>query len=133
MRNQGKKMLLMVPGRIGTTSPELGVPTAFADISEFEAICEIANSEAGNNPELSYGSHFFQDLVESGILYNAIFENEKTKVFNMGLLKGYKNILVEMDSKYREIEEIVKVYDVSEKDIYLCNDMKNERIICYER
>ena len=51
----------------------------------------------------------------------------------MGLLKGYKNILVEMDSKYREIEEIVKVYDVSEKDIYLCNDMKNERIICYER
>jgi hypothetical protein len=133
MRNQGKKMLLMVPGRIGTTSPELGVPTAFADISEFEAICEIANSEAGYNPELSYGSHFFQDLVESGILYNAIFENEKTKVFNMGLLKGYKNILVEMDSKYREIEEIVKVYDVSEKDIYLCNDMKNERIICYER
>ena len=71
--------------------------------------------------------------MESGILYNAIFENEKTKVFNMGLLKGYKNILVEMDSKYREIEEIVKVYDVSEKDIYLCNDMKNERIICYER
>ncbi|MBR5951922.1 MAG: phosphoenolpyruvate synthase, partial [Pseudobutyrivibrio sp.] len=133
MRNQGKKMLLMVPGRIGTTSPELGVPTAFADISEFEAICEIANSEAGYNPELSYGSHFFQDLVESGILYNAIFENEKTKVFNMGLLKGYKNILVEMDSKFREIEEIVKVYDVSEKDIYLCNDMKNERIICYER
>ena len=78
MRGKGKHLLLMVPGRIGTSSPELGVPTAFSDISEFDAVCEIADSKVGYNPELSYGSHFFQDLVESGILYNAIFENEKS-------------------------------------------------------
>ena len=82
-------MLLMVPGRIGTSSPELGVPTAFSDISEFDAVCEIADSKVGYNPELSYGSHFFQDLVESGILYNAIFENEKTVVYNIS--HGKKN------------------------------------------
>ena len=132
MRDQKKKMLLMVPGRIGTTSPELGVPTAFADISEFEAICEIANSEAGYNPELSYGSHFFQDLVESGILYNAIFENEKTKVFNGGLLSGCENTLEYFDEEFEKISDIVKVFDVRAKGIYLCNDMKNERIICFE-
>lgn len=132
MRDSGKKMLLMVPGRIGTTSPELGVPTSFADISEFEAICEIANSEAGYNPELSYGSHFFQDLVESGILYNAIFENDKTKIFNMELLKDCKNILEEFDSKYDSLKEIIRIYDVSNMGFMLCNDMKKERIICFK-
>ena len=132
MRDSGKKMLLMVPGRIGTTSPELGVPTSFADISEFEAICEIANSEAGYNPELSYGSHFFQDLVESGILYNAIFENEKTKIFNMELLAGFKNILEEFNEKYEKLRDIIRIYDVSEMGFMLCNDMKKERIICFK-
>ena len=32
-RDLRKHMMLIVPGRIGTTSPELGVPTSFADIS----------------------------------------------------------------------------------------------------
>ena len=132
MRDQYKKLLLMVPGRIGTTSPELGVPTSFADISEFEAICEIANSQAGYNPELSYGSHFFQDLVESGILYNAIFENEKTKIFNMDLLKDCKNILESFDPKFESIKDIVKVYDVENMGFMLCNDMKKERIVCFK-
>jgi hypothetical protein len=132
MRDSGKKLLLMVPGRIGTTSPELGVPTAFADISEFEAICEIANSEAGYNPELSYGSHFFQDLVESGILYNAIFENDKTKIFNIELLKDCKNILEEFDTKFENLKDIIRVYDVKDMGFMLCNDMKKERIICFK-
>lgn len=81
-------MLLMVPGRIGTSSPELGVPTTFADISEFEAICEIEEKKAGYNPELSYGSHIFQDLVEAEILYTAIFSNEKTLAVCTGKTGG---------------------------------------------
>lgn len=131
MRGKNKKMLLMTPGRIGTSSPELGVPALFSDISEFEAICEIADSRAGYNPELSYGSHFFQDLVEAGILYNAIFENERTIVFNRSVLAGCENRLCDYDPKLTELEDIVAVYDVSELDFRLCNDMKKERIICF--
>ena len=128
-----KKMLLLVPGRIGTTSPELGVPTSFADISEFEAICEVANSEAGYNPELSYGSHFFQDLVESGILYNAIFENNKTKVFNTSLLDKYNNEIEKFDMSFASLKGIIKVYDTAGQNVFLCNDMKSEKIICYRK
>ncbi len=131
MRGKEKKMLLMTPGRIGTSSPELGVPALFSDISEYEAICEIADSRAGYNPELSYGSHFFQDLVEAGILYNAIFENEKTIAFHPELLDSYKNMLTDFDPKQQDLQEIVKVYDVSDQDFRLCNDMKNERILCF--
>ena len=126
MRDKNKKLLLMVPGRIGTTSPELGVPTSFADISEFDSICEIADSKAGYNPELSYGSHFFQDLVESGILYNAIFENGKTIVYSRELMNGFKNVFED-----EELKDIVYFYDVSEENVMLYNDMKNNHIICF--
>ena len=131
MRGQDRKMLLMVPGRIGTTSPELGVPTAFADISEFAAICEVSNSKAGYNPELSYGSHFFQDLVESGILYNAIFENEKTITYQPEMLGGCCNIFRDIVKDGEGLEEIVYVYDVSATGLTLSNDMKSEHILCY--
>ena len=132
MRGQDRKMLLMVPGRIGTTSPELGVPTAFADISEFAAICEVSNSKAGYNPELSYGSHFFQDLVESGILYNAIFENEKTITYRPEMLDGCGNIFRDIVKDGEGLEEIVYVYDVSATGLTLSNDMKSEHILCYK-
>lgn len=131
MRGKNKKMLLMTPGRIGTSSPELGVPALFSDISEFEAICEIADSRAGYNPELSYGSHFFQDLVEAGILYIALFENEKTLTFQPDLLTGYENLISDLDPKLEEVKDIIQVFDVSDMDFRLCNDMKKERILCF--
>ena len=77
-----------------------------------------------------YGSHFFQDLVEAGILYNAIFENEKTITYNPDLLNEYDNHLCDYDTKFEELKDIVKVYDVSDKDFRLYNDMKKERILC---
>ncbi len=132
MRGKEKKMLLLTPGRIGTSSPELGVPALFSDISEFECICEIADSRAGYNPELSYGSHFFQDLVEAGILYNAIFENEKTLTFRPELLSGLPNLLLDFDPKAEDLIDIIRVYDVSGMEIRICNDMKKERILCYK-
>ena len=69
--------MLMTPGRIGTSSPELGVPVAFGDISNFSIICEVADNRVGYMPELSYGSHMFQDLVEAEIIYCAIWNDKK--------------------------------------------------------
>ena len=92
MRGKNQHMILFSPGRIGTSSPELGVPTAFSDISEFEMICEVACSSAGYNPELSYGSHFFQDLVESGIGYAAVFEDGHTLHFRPELLLSGRDV-----------------------------------------
>lgn len=66
-RKSNQNLLLFVPGRIGTSSPELGVPVSFAAINHFCAICEMSDSEVGYMPELSYGSHMFQDLVEAEI------------------------------------------------------------------
>ncbi|MCR5157383.1 MAG: PEP/pyruvate-binding domain-containing protein [Butyrivibrio sp.] len=125
MRGKGRHMLLMVPGRIGTSSPELGVPTTFSDISEFDVVCEVADSKVGYNPELSYGSHFFQDLVESGILYNAIFENEKTLRYDIGILSSFDNMLEDPD-----VKDIVGLYDVSTDNIYIYHDMNEGFTLC---
>ena len=129
-KGQNKHMLLMVPGRIGTSSPELGVPTTFADISEFEAICEIEEKNAGYNPELSYGSHIFQDLVEAEILYTAVFSNEKTLHFVPEKLAEYPDIVSQF-TEDPELRQIVHVYDVSRGSCELCNDLQREKLMLY--
>ena len=127
-RNAGKHMMLIVPGRIGTTSPELGVPTTFADISEFDVICELSVSGVGYNPELSYGSHIFQDLVEAGILYTAVFEDEHTKAYHPEKLLKIPNLLTEMLPDAGGLESVVRICDVSCMDCRLYNDLRNEQL-----
>ena len=127
-REQGKHMMLMVPGRIGTSSPELGVPTAFSDISSFEVICEIAESRAGYNPELSYGSHIFQDLVEAQILYTAVLPGEKTRHFHPEYLSQGKNMISELPQG--EVwKDVVMLAYVSGQNWTLYHDLNNQRFL----
>ncbi|MEC7815718.1 MAG: PEP/pyruvate-binding domain-containing protein [Pseudomonadota bacterium] len=73
MRASDQPTLLIGPGRWGTSSPELGVPVRFSDIAGVAALVEVAEPAGDMVPDLSYGSHFFQDLVETGIAYAALF------------------------------------------------------------
>ena len=127
-RDTGMHLMLLVPGRIGTSSPELGVPTAFSDISGFDAVCEIAESRAGYNPELSYGSHIFQDLVEAQILYTAVFPGERTIHFRPELLQQMPNRIGEI-SGGEEKQDVVCLADVSALDCRLYHDLTNEHIL----
>ena len=127
-RDTGMHLMLLVPGRIGTSSPELGVPTAFSDISGFDAVCEIAESRAGYNPELSYGSHIFQDLVEAQILYTAVFPGERTIHFWPELLRQVPNRIGEIPGG-EEKQDVVCLADVSALDCRLYHDLTNEHIL----
>ena len=128
-RGQGKCLVLMVPGRICTSSPELGVPTSFADISEFDVIAEVAETEAGYMPELSYGSHIFQDLVEQGILYTAVFRNEKTLHYRPELLNDEPNCLEKFFPDPGELKDIVRVYDLEDTDCHIYYDFLTEKLL----
>ena len=127
-RDMGKHMMLMVPGRVGTSSPELGVPTAFSDISEFDIVCEIAEARAGYNPDLSYGSHIFQDLVEEQILYTAVFADEKTVHYNPDRLRSCENHVSSIPGG-QELENIVWLVDVSSSGCVLYNDLEQEHLL----
>ncbi len=127
-RDTDKNMMLIVPGRVGTSSPELGVPTTFADISEYSIICEVEESKAGYNPELSYGSHIFQDLVEANILYTAMFNNDKTIHYHPDKLKSSPDIIDQFEAR-ESLRDIVHVYDVSSRDFRIYNDVPNEHLL----
>ena len=129
MRGQGKRILLLTPGRICTSSPELGVPSAFSDISEFDMIAEISETEAGYMPELSYGSHIFQDLVEAGILYTAVFKDESTLQFCPELLNGMPDLVKEYTNEAEQVEGIIRICDAAGSGLTLYYDMSTEHVM----
>ena len=128
-RGQNKRLVLITPGRIGTTSPELGVPTAFSDISEFNAVVEVSETAAGYVPELSYGSHFFQDLVETGILYSAVFKDESTLCFSPETIRWGDNALGQFEELSEDLSDIIHVSVVPQGEIKLYYDMDGERLL----
>ena len=128
-RGAGKHMMLIVPGRVGTSSPELGVPTTFADISEFDVICEVAESRAGYNPELSYGSHIFQDFVEADILYTAVFENSKTKQYHPERLLAFPNRLAQEFPDLAGLEQVVRICERGDGSCHVYHDLSHEQLV----
>ncbi|MBE6499726.1 MAG: phosphoenolpyruvate synthase [Methanobrevibacter thaueri] len=130
-KNNDKTAMLIVPGRIGTSSPELGIPVVFADISHFTAILEESYSEVGYMPELSFGSHMFQDLVEAEIYYGALFENEKKIEFNHDMLYDYPNILKDINPNLNdEIYSMVQVVDFDDDKVEFYHDMNRDETMC---
>ena len=127
-KGQNKKILLMTPGRIGTSSPELGVPVKFSDISGFSGICEVSDKTVGYMPELSYGSHMFQDLVEADIFYAAIWNDKRTKRFQIDFLSGEKNLFPKICPGKTELSDMIFVAET--KSLYYWNDVISGRSLC---
>jgi hypothetical protein len=109
----GRNVILLAPGRLGTSSPELGLPVRFAEIDQFRALCEVEYSEAGYRPELSFGSHFFQDLVESGICYAALPEEEGNRA---------RLFLSELKDTFREFLPLAEIPDGVVR-VYACDTL----------
>lgn len=127
-KGKDKKILLLAPGRLGTSSPELGVPCSFADISGFAGVCEVSDDRAGYMPELSYGSHMFQDLVEAEIFYCAIWNDKRTLSYRPELLD-------ELPDKFPEIcpnmPELAHMFRVTEpKGLRCWLDAVSNRAVC---
>ena len=126
-KGKGKNLLLLAPGRLGTSSPELGVPCSFADISGFAGVCEVSDDSAGYMPELSYGSHMFQDLVEANIFYCAIWNDKRTLKYNPALIQG-PNLFDEICSGMPELSHMFRVTET--KGLCCWLDAVANRAVC---
>lgn len=122
-----RNALLIGPGRWGTTTPSLGVPVHFMEISNMAAMCEVAYSKEGLMPELSYGSHFFQDLVETGIFYIALFKDREDVIFRPELLEG-ENLLEKISPDSAGYSHIIRVAGVEGLELY--SDIVSQRVLC---
>jgi len=111
-RLEGKTFILMGPGRWGSANIDLGLPVGYADINNTRVLVEIALPRGEGIPDVSYGTHFFQDLVEARIYPLPLFPAERGTIFNRAFLQASPNALAELSPQDAEYAEYVQVIDV---------------------
>jgi hypothetical protein len=110
-----KKFILMGPGRWGSRGDiRLGVPVTYADICRTSMLVEIARKKGSYLPDVSFGTHFFQDLVEAGINYLPLYPDDETSEWHESFLEGTPNCLAEVTPKYADMAEVVKLIHIPE-------------------
>lgn len=83
------------PGRWGTNNPDLGVHVTYSDIYRTRALVELSGKNLGGAPEASFGTHFFQDLVEAHIFPLAVYLEDEGTHFNRSFFYQAPNCLDE--------------------------------------
>ncbi|MBN2416424.1 nucleotidyltransferase domain-containing protein [bacterium] len=108
-----RQFILMGPGRWGSRGDiKLGVSVTYSDISNTAALIEIAKKTGNFTPDLSFGTHFFQDLVESSIRYLPLYPDDEQIVFNEAFLLKSRNLLSELIPEFTDLEQTIRVIDV---------------------
>jgi hypothetical protein len=125
---KGSNTMLIGPGRWGTTTPSLGVPVHFSELCNMTALCEVSYNQGGLIPELSFGSHFFQDIVESGIFYAAIFDGEPNVVFNPRQILDRPNLFEEELPNEKEWAKVIHLAKTDGLTLY--SDITSQEILC---
>lgn len=108
-----KKFILIGPGRWGSKGDiKLGVPINYSDINKTAILVEYAKKKSDYVPELSFGTHFFQDLVEANIKYLPLYPDEKDNIFNTKFFNDTPNSLsnfVDCEDKYLDVVKLIQV------------------------
>jgi hypothetical protein len=77
-----KSFLCIGPGRWGTANSDLGIFISYADIHNAAALVELSGKGIGPAPDPSFGTHFFQDLMEAQIYPLSLFLDREDVAFN---------------------------------------------------
>ncbi|MBN1892576.1 MAG: pyruvate kinase [Clostridiales bacterium] len=126
---KGKNAMLIGPGRWGTTTPSLGVPVRFSELSNMTVICEVSSPEAGFVPELSYGSHFFQDIVETGIFYAAIFDGREGVIFHPEKILSRVNVIERFLQEGKRFSSVIHITEAAGSEVY--SDIATQTAVYY--
>ena len=131
----GVKFILMGPGRWGSKNIDLGVNIGYSDINKTAVLVEIARKGAGHTPEVSYGTHFFQDLVEGHIIYMPVYPDRPGSEFNEEFFYDSKNVLSELfpdDGKFSSFIKLIDIQSSTEGGFAaVVADPQNQSAICF--
>jgi hypothetical protein len=117
-RLEGETFVLAGPGRWGSGNIDLGVKVTYADIYNTRALIEITFTQGDHVPEPSYGTHFFQDLVEARIYPLALYPDDPDAIFQAAFFDdapdALAGLLLETDGAAERLpaRRCVKVIDV---------------------
>jgi hypothetical protein len=111
-RLAGKRYALLGPGRWGSNDINLGVKVTYSDINTTRLLVEIAFARDGYTPEVSYGTHFFQDLVEADIAIMPLYPDTQGNMLNEDLLLRSENALARTDAGLADLAEVIHLLHV---------------------
>ena len=107
------QFILMGPGRWGSRGDiKLGVSVTYSDINNTAMLIEIARRQKDYVPDLSFGTHFFQDLVEASIRYLPLYPDDSGIVFNEVFLTTSENMLANILPEFAHLSDTIHVIDV---------------------
>ena len=132
---QGHKVMMMGPGRWGSSNIALGVNVSYADIDNAAVLVEVALEEAGHVPEVSYGTHFFQDLVEGQIVYLPVYPDDADSEFQKQFFETAPNDLLEVLPHARGYESVLRLIDVAKAtgglSAQVVADPQGQQAVCF--
>jgi len=77
-----ERFICVGPGRWGTSTPDLGISIAYGDIYHTLALVELTGKGIGPDLEPSFGTHFFQDLMEAHIYPLNVNLDDRDSIFS---------------------------------------------------
>jgi len=92
---------------------------------------EIAYTDGNLVPELSFGTHFFHDLVETDIFYFALFPDNPAVFFNTALFNEFGETLEKLYPDGHRLKDVLKVYDVAANNLKIVADIVKQQLICF--
>lgn len=108
-----RQFILIGPGRWGSRGDiKLGVPVTYSDINNTSMLIEVARQRGNYLPDLSFGTHFFQDLVEASIRYLPLYPDDPQTVFKEEFLRRSRNLLPEMLPEFAQLSDTLHVIDI---------------------
>lgn len=123
------------PGRWGTASPDLGVHIGYADIYNTKALIELSGEGIANAPEPSFGTHFFQDLMESRIYPLAIYLDDDDVIFNRSFFYQTPNRVADWIPLSETLQDCLRLIDVEDyrpgHRLSLVMDHVEGRALCF--
>ena len=113
--SQGSAELPMIQGPSTVSwrclGPTKGVST-YSGINNTAMLIEIARQKGNYVPDLSFGTHFFQDLVEARIRYLPLYPDEEGNLFNEAFFRDSPGILAELLPDFGHLEPVIRVIDL---------------------
>ncbi len=131
-----EEFICIGPGRWGTSTPDLGVHVSYGDIYNSNALIELSGREVGTSPDPSFGTHFFQDMMEAHIYPLAINLDDESSIFRKDFFYETKNQLnrwiPNADELLMNTLKIIDVHSFAKNNkLFLVMDDEQSKAVCY--
>ena len=111
------------------------MPVGYADINNCKVLVEVARASEGFTPEVSFGTHFFQDLIEADILYLPLYPDDPGTRFNHAFLSQTANAIAQLLPADAEFENVIRVINVPQatqgRRLAMDMDGESDRAVAY--